>query len=190
MNLMLWIAVFILAITLVFGWGFMLWILAELLSRLFNIVGFVYSIISNFVRLKWNTGRKTLNQYFYDLALSKDQHANVVLRDFFNKIMLKKLAIPFGDPDLSLSWYFAVNKLIMETSGLDCGLSRFGLFWAKFLDLFEKSKGGHLHHTIFLQMNRENDILTKQGLQQFHVDIDTYKTFIVDDFEANLKHLF
>jgi len=189
MNLFLWILVIVLGITLVFGFGFLLWITAEFFSRLFNIVGFFWSVISNLVRFKWNTGRKKVNEYFYDLGLSKDQHANVVLRDFFNKVMLKKLSIPFGDPDMTLSWYFAVNKLIGDRSELDCGLTTFGKFWAKFLGLFERSKGGHLHVAITMKMMREDAVLKEHGYVT-HPDIDKYKQQIVQNFEKAYSHLF
>ena len=185
MNWFLWILVGILTITLVFGWGFVLWVLAEVLSRFFNIIGFFWSLIGSFVRVKWLTGRKKINSYFYDLALSKDQHSNVVLRDFFNKIMLKKLCIPFGDPDLPLSWYFAVNKLIHDEAPVDCGVGRFGLFWAKFLDLFEKSKGGHLHTTIHSQMMKEYEVMKKNGYI-VEPNIENYKAKIVEDFMSKL----
>jgi hypothetical protein len=189
MNIFLLILVIVLGITLVFGFGFLLWITAEILSKFFNIVGFFWSIISNLVRFKWLTGRKKVNQYFYDLGLSKDQYANVVLRDFFNKIMLKKLSIPFGDPDETISWYFAINKLIGDRSELDCGLSPFGKFWAKFLGLFERSKGGHLHVAILTRMLKDDIVLKKHGYHT-HPDVEDFKHEIVQNFEKKHAHLF
>ena len=184
MNLFLWIAVFVLSITLVFGWGFVLWMVAEIGSKLFNIVGFFFSLIHSLFTLKWQSGRKKINAYFYSQALSKDQHSNVVLADFFNKIMLKTKSIKFGDPDETLSWYFAVNDLIGRMSPLDCGLSTFGKFWANLLNLFERSKGGHLHTTILTKMLKEAEVLRKHG-HITHPDIDKYKKLIVEEFENN-----
>jgi hypothetical protein len=182
MNIFLWILVFLLAITLVFGYGFILWVTAEVLSKVFNIIGFFFSVVYSFVTLKWNTGRKKINKYFYDLGLSKDQHSNVVLRDFFNRIMLKKLSIKFGDPDETLSYYFAVNHLISTESALDCGLSKFGWFWAKFLNLFERSKGGHLHVAIYEKMMKEDKVLRKHG-HHTNPKIEEFKKMIVEQFE-------
>jgi len=182
MTLSLWILVIILAITLVFGWGFLLWIVAEILSKMFNAVGFVYSIIFNFVTGKWNTGRKKLNEYFYDLALSKDQHSNVVLRDLFNRIMLKKKSIKFGDPDLTLSYYFAVNKLIKDNCDFPCGLSLFGTFCATFLNLFERSRGGHLNVAIENKMLKDDAVLKAHGYHT-HPDLDKYKAQIIAYFK-------
>jgi hypothetical protein len=184
MNLILWILVIVLTITLVFGWGFLLWIVAELLSRIFNIVGFVYAIVFNFVTGKWNTGRKKLNEYFYDLGLSKDQHSNVVLRDFFNRIMLKKKSIKFGDPDLTLSWYFAVNKLVKDNCDFPCGLTMFGLFWAKFLNMFERSKGGHLNVAIENKMMKDDAVLKAHGYHT-HPDLEKYKSQIIAKFKTD-----
>jgi len=183
MNIFLWILIGLLSITLIFGWGFMLWITAEILSRVFNVIGFFWSVVTNLFTMRWNTGRKKINEYFYDLGLAKDQQASVMLRDFFNKIMLKNLSIKFGNPDDTLSYYFAVNYLIHKESVLDCGLNNFGLFWAKFINLFERSKGGHLHVAITMKMLQEEEVLIKHGYQA-NLKIDDYKAMIVDQFES------
>lgn len=185
MNLLLWILVSVLAITLVFGYGFVLWMIAEMLSKFFNIIGLFWTIIESLFTLKWNTGRKKLNQYFYDLGLSKDQHAGVMLRDLFTKIMLRKLCIPFGDPDETLSYYFAINKLIHDRSAVSSGVNKFGLFWAKFLDFFERKKGGHLHVAIYNKMLKEEAILRKHGIT-VSLEIEEYKNQIVKQFEDSL----
>jgi hypothetical protein len=182
MNLFLITLVILFGITLVFGWGFILWLIAELLSKVFNVIGFFWSIATNLFTLKWNTGRKKLNEYFYDLALSKDQHASVMLRDFFNKIMLKKFSIKFGDPDTTLSFYFAVNHLLSTSNLLNSGLSSFGWFWAKFLNIFERSKGGHLNVAIYMEMMKEDKVLRKYGLVT-NPNLEDYKKIIIERFE-------
>ena len=186
MNLLLWIAVVVLSITLVFGWGFLLWVIAEIGSKLFNIIGLFYSIVYSLFSLKWRTGRKKINAYFYAQALSKDQHSNVVLSDFFNRIMLKKRSVKFGDPDETLSWYFAVNKLLKDRSAWDCGLTKFGSFWASFLNLFERSKGGHLNVAIEKKMMKEDAVLKKHSYIT-HPDLTKYKDLIVKEFENNIE---
>ena len=132
----------------------------------------------------WSKENK-INAYFYDLALSKVQHSNVVLRDFFNKIMLKRHAVLFGDQDYTLSYYFAVNKLLNDSELLNCGLSKFGLFWAKFLDLFDRSKGGHLHTTLHSQMLKEDMVLKNRGLITIP-DFEKWKLSIIEKFENSL----
>ena len=185
MNLFLWILVILLGVTLVFGWGFLLFLIAELLSKVFNLIGFFWTITESIIKLKWNTGRKKINLYFKDIAISKDQHSNVVVRDFFNKIMLRNLCIPFGDPDLSLSYYYAVNKLIRENCSVDCGLNTFGLFWAKFLNIFDRSKGGHLEYAIYNQMIKEDMIMKKNGYIT-QPNINVFKENIINQFEKTL----
>ncbi len=185
MNLFLWITVFTLVITLVFGWGFLLWMIAEIGSKIFNIFGFFYTLISSFVTLKWSSGRKKINEYFYSQGLSKDQHSNVVLADLFNKIMLKRLSIRFGDPDETLSYYFAINKLIGDSLPFSCGLSRFGKFWSKFLNLFERKKGGHLNVSIERKMNKEIASLKKYSIDP-DIDLDKYKKAIIAEFEKSI----
>ena len=179
------ILLFITAVTIIFGWGFILWLVAEIGSKLFNIIGFCYSIVESFFTLKWIIGRKKINDYFYAQGLSKDQHSNVVMADFFNKIMLKKSSIKFGDPDETLSWYFAVNDLIGRESIFNCGLSNFGKFWARFLNLFEKSKGGHLNQAIFKRMTKENDVLISHGYETTS-NIGEYKLHLIKQFESTL----
>jgi hypothetical protein len=180
-----WILITILLITLIFGWGFLLWVLTETLSKLINFIGFFFSIVYNFVTGKWITGKKKVNKYFYDLALSKDQHTNVVVRDFFNVIMLRSRSIPFGDPDKTISWYFAINKLIHDRCDFKCGLNPFGLFIAKILDLFEKKAGGHLEVSLRAEMIKEKIILEKYNFPS-KGNLPEYKQDIVNEF---LNHI-
>lgn len=109
----------------------------------------------------------------------------MVTRNLLNKIMLKRHAILFEDLDLTLSYYFAVNKLLNDSGLLNCGLSKFGLFWAKFLNLFERSKGGYLHTTLYSQMLKEDMVLKNRGLITIP-DFEKWKLSIIEKFENSL----
>jgi hypothetical protein len=160
--------------------GILLWIIAEVLSKFFNLLGLLYTIIYSFVTFKWIGGLKRLNKYFYQLALSKDQHSNVALQDLFNAIMLKKNSIKFGSEDQTISYYFAVNKLITDRSN---GLNIHGRIWAFILDLFEYKKGGHLFVT--LQSSYAKDMQTLD----FYLNLtseDHYKSITFEDYKNEI----
>ena len=109
----------------------------------------------------------------------------MVTRNLLNKIMLKRHAILFEDLDLTLSYYFAVNKLLNDSDLLNCGLSKFGLFLAKFLDLFKRSKGGYLHYTLYSQMLKEDMVLKGFGFTT-KPNFEKWKLNIIEKFIDNL----
>lgn len=82
-----------------------------------------------------------LDTYFYKVALSIDQHANVVGMDILNDTMLKDDSrarwiyghkwVVFGNEDFTISYVLAANQRINN-------LTWFGEFWAWFLDFVDK----------------------------------------------------
>ena len=154
--------------------GFFLWILASILTTFFNVIGFVFMVVESLLFFKWRSGAKKLNDYFYQIALSKDQNSNVVLQNFFNKTMLKRKAYKFGDPDETISFVFAVNKILGT-------LTLFGGFWALFLDLFERSKGGHLYHTLFMKLKSMKEEAEKFDVE-FYMTMEEFKNSLVRNF--------
>ena len=122
--------------------GFILFIIAQLTTPVFNIVGFLFANIM-FVSLE------DANQYYGNLAYSKDQHSNVVMQKLFNLIMLKKNEgtepYKYGNPDETISSVFGKN----ERRGT---LTRFGRFWNRFLDRIEED-----HSTKSIEEDETND---------------------------------
>ena len=112
------------------------------ISTGFSLIYYVF----HFWKLK--TIYKKIDKYFYDMAHSVDQFANVNLQNLLNHIMIKKelrkstqllkgrniyIAYhKFGDVDDTLSYIIAENAL-------RCTLSKFGNFWAKFLNFVDRN---------------------------------------------------
>jgi len=86
--------------------GFLLLIIALLLSWVLFPLGWAYSLIT--LRLKWNR----LNDYALTIALSLDQMGNVVLSNLMNDVLIEKGGYRFGNPDDTISAVLGFNKKI------------------------------------------------------------------------------
>ena len=105
--------------------GLILFIVAQVTVPVFNLLGLVYSLF------RWKS-LKEYDKYLEDVAISKDQLSNTVMRYLFNDIMIKKGGYPYGDPDQTLSYVFGKNKQLKK-------LTWFGMFWANFLNKLDKN---------------------------------------------------
>lgn len=122
--------------------GFILFIIAQLTTPVFNIVGMLYATVM-FRSLE------EANEYYGDLAYSKDQHSNVAMQKLFNTIMLKEnkpnTFYKFGNPDETISSVFGKNQRLGT-------LNRFGRFWNRFLSKIEKD-----HSLLSIEEDETND---------------------------------
>lgn len=106
--------------------GLLLFIIAQITTPIFNWFGLLYSV---FRANSW----KEWNEYLKDIAISKDQNSNVVMKYLFNDIMIAKKSIhKFGNEDETISSVFGKNQLCKT-------LLRFGRFWNRFLSKIEKN---------------------------------------------------
>ncbi len=104
--------------------GFVLYLIAVFITPIFNLIGFITIIFKP---------KKIRGKVFKDLAISKDQHAGVYVQFWFNAWMLKKDSTDlFGHPDETISSVLGKNKRA-ET------LTKFGLYWANWLNKREKN---------------------------------------------------
>lgn len=104
--------------------------LAKKLVRLFSFIGIFYALIriSLNPRLGWHHAKV----YMMNVAISVDQLGNAEQGVLYNDIMLKRSSKDwFGFPDETLSSVFGKNKRSNT-------LTKFGLFWANFLNKIEK----------------------------------------------------
>lgn len=85
--------------------GFILLIIARILSWILFPIGWMYSLIT--FRLKLSR----LNEYAFTIALSLDQLGNVVLANIMNDFLIKSEGYKFGNPDDTISAVIGVNKL-------------------------------------------------------------------------------
>lgn len=84
--------------------GFILLIIARILSWILFPIGWMYSLIT--FRLKLSR----LNEYAFTIALSLDQLGNVVLANIMNDFLIKSEGYKFGNPDDTISAVLGVNK--------------------------------------------------------------------------------
>jgi hypothetical protein len=114
--------------------GIFLFLVALVSTTFFTIISIIVSVISYLVRLKFYGAYKSIGKYFYQMALSIDQFANVSLQHIFNRIMVqhKRYYHAFGNEDDTVSYVIARNY----NRGT---LSKFGEFWAWFLNTVDKN---------------------------------------------------
>ena len=84
--------------------GFILLIIALLLSLVLLPVGFIFQIIVTLF--------KGINTYLFTIAKSIDQLGNVVCADLFNTTLIKKGGYTFGNEDVTISHVLGMNKKI------------------------------------------------------------------------------
>ena len=90
--------------------------------------------------------------YVYKVALAVDQLGNVTCQDIFNHTLVKtkKDFHAFGDEDDTISYCLAMNQK-KDT------LSKFGKFWAWFLDIVDSKNGGHMQKTLKMKIKRDTE---------------------------------
>lgn len=90
--------------------GFILFIVAVLLTSVLTLVSFIFTPIYYIATLKWKSGVKELNKWFYKLALSIDQFGNVSCSKTLQVLLTKPVNHSFGDEDSTVSYVLAKNK--------------------------------------------------------------------------------
>ena len=84
--------------------GFILLIIAVLMSIILYPLGLLYSLIT------FRFSFKQLGAYWYVMAVSVDQLGNVVMSTLFNDLLISKYGYKFGDEDATVSMALGVNK--------------------------------------------------------------------------------
>ena len=82
--------------------GFILLIIALLLSLVVLPVGFAFQIITALFR--------GIDKYLFRMAKSIDQFGNVVCEHLFNVTLIKKNGYKFGNEDVTISHVLGMNK--------------------------------------------------------------------------------
>lgn len=111
--------------------GFVLFLIAVILSILTVPFGMVYTIIKLSFRLKFGVLFRVSNGYFYRFALAIDQMGNVAMQDVFNDILISKESKnKFGNEDETISSVLGKNEK-------DNTLSRLGKMLVKILNFID-----------------------------------------------------
>ena len=84
--------------------GFILLVIAVLMSIVLYPLGWIYSLIT------FRLSPKKLGSWWFVMAVSVDQLGNVVMSTLFNDIMITKYGHKFGDEDQTISMVLGVNK--------------------------------------------------------------------------------
>lgn len=95
--------------------GFILLIIAIFLAVIILPLGFIYQILNSLF--------KALNEYLFKVAKSIDQLANVVCRDLFNDVLIKKGGYQFGNEDVTISHVLGKNEQTKTLSVMGKGLA-------------------------------------------------------------------
>jgi hypothetical protein len=81
--------------------GFILLIIALLLSVVLLPIGFTFQVIATLFR--------SIDSYLFQIAKSIDQHGNLVCAELFNLTLIKRKGYKFGDMDKTISFVLGVN---------------------------------------------------------------------------------
>lgn len=127
--------------------GLLLFFIALIPTAILTIAWAPISIVYYLLTLRWKTGGKQFLKYFYKMAHSIDQFANVSLQIPLRYLLLYKNTEihPFGDEDDTISYVIAKNQELIA-------LNWFGRFWAWFLDTVDKD---HLAKAIKNKFERD-----------------------------------
>ena len=81
--------------------GFILLIIALLLSVVLLPIGFTFQVIATLFR--------SIDTYLFQIAKSIDQHGNLVCAELFNLTLIKRKGYRFGDMDKTISYALGRN---------------------------------------------------------------------------------
>lgn len=98
--------------------GFILFLIAVVLTVLTVPIGMIYTILKLSFRLKFGVLFKVSNGYFYRFALAIDQMGNVAMQDLFNDILISNDGYKFGNVDETISSVLGKNEKAGTLSGL------------------------------------------------------------------------
>jgi hypothetical protein len=128
---------------------FLLFVIALVPTTILTLLWLPINIIYHIFTFKWKTGSKKIGRYFYQMALSIDQFANVSLQTPLNFLLVNRQSeyVSHGSEDDTISYVIARNQQLNS-------LTWFGKFWAWFLDKVDKD---HLKKTLINKRKQELD---------------------------------
>lgn len=142
----------------------LLFFIALIPTVILTSIWLVTSIFYHIFRFKLKTGLKNIGLYFYQMALSIDQFANVSLQTPLNYLMIDAVHFnylkhhKFGDEDDTISYCLAMNQELNS-------LSKFGKFWCWFLDKVDKD-----HMKKALRNKRKRDLEACKRISKIYLN--------------------
>lgn len=125
--------------------GFLLFIVAIIMTTGATVISMVVTPIYYIVTFKWKSGWIALDDWFFKMALGLDQFGNISNRETLKILLTKKGGHPFGDEDDTVSYVIGRNKYKGK-------LNRFGKLNERLLNAIEKK-----HVEIAIQKKIEKD---------------------------------
>lgn len=91
--------------------GFLAYIVSVILSTIFVPIGIIYGFVKIFYKQTIRKALHDLDNKFFDLGYSKDQHGGVSCKELFNDILITKDSKhKFGNPDETISSVLGKNR--------------------------------------------------------------------------------
>lgn len=137
--------------------AFLLFITSLVLKYVVGAISVVFVPLYYLITFKWKKGAFKLADWLYNIALSNDQHGNVVNAETLQIIFTKKGGEKFGNPDDTVSYVLAKNKYQLR-------LNKLGKAMGWLLDKIDHSGGGHLYKAIGMKI--ESDKEAKERLER------------------------
>ena len=97
--------------------GIILTIISFILSVLLYPFLLFYTCLRSF--FTWTT----INTYFFNIAIGIDRLGNLIAKDLFNDILIKKGGFEFGDPLETISSVLGKNYIAKKLTWLGLGLA-------------------------------------------------------------------
>jgi hypothetical protein len=112
--------------------GYLLFIIALILSFVLYPLGLVYSFIKLITLFKLKKALKHLNDIFFMCAILVDIMGNVFMKHLFNDLLIKPSSHPFGYSNQTISFVLGINKQNNK-------LTKLGKLLADLLNLLDKN---------------------------------------------------
>ena len=104
--------------------GFVLFIVAIILTTVTTVLSMVVTPIYYIITFRWISGFKTLDRWFYKMALGLDQFGNISNRETLQVVLAKKGGHKHGDEDDTVSYVIGRNKYLGKLTRFGKGIER------------------------------------------------------------------
>ncbi|WP_163401398.1 hypothetical protein [Flavobacterium fluviatile] len=118
--------------------GTILAFLSVLLASILFPIGLAITFVINLYRRRWKFSFKRLDQQFLSIATSVDTSGNVICKDLFNLILIKKGGYQFGNRKETISSVLGKNQR-------DGTLTKLGIKVCNVLDWWDEN---HCYNSI------------------------------------------
>lgn len=102
--------------------AFLLWVVSIILKWVVTIIGLIFMPAYYLLALIFGWSRPVLWEWFYNMALSNDQHAACVNATTLQVFTTKRGAFYFGDPDDTASYVYGRNYYRQKNNALGRGI--------------------------------------------------------------------